>query len=509
MSVRPLPLSLAQRQCLGRPLPDERPRQSVANLIGRFETQSKQLSVSQGSASRSSSVVSHITGDSAKEEVKEKRDWLPKSVVDRAAATAAHSRLLPLTINSESAAAKKETSDESDVPLTAKALNASHPQVQEELNTYLENWRKDLPKPVEMEPESVTPRPVSPANPPAPAPAQKVPVPKTPRTPATKTPAIKLPTSASSKSSIASAKSTETLQKTVTSKQSLTPPTAQPLKPQQTGQSVVSTTSVARRTTSKAPTTPKTPARTESGTKTPTPSRSSGLFAPTAASLARARNTPPMPPLPVKKTTLSSDAMERLSKPTAASLSKAKSMAPAPAAPSPKSSPRMTVAKSKPTTATSTTKVPLKGKKEPAVPSAASEDVIAATASSVALATAASELVQEPEQATTVDGNGHINEPAVEAEDPAPAPAESNAEPKEVECGETADPDVPHVDIPASPTPPQDDAEVHPEITNGIEAAATKDVGTDLEDIVNLLEGIPVARPTTDEILEIPDEEDK
>ncbi|KAF8807045.1 hypothetical protein BYT27DRAFT_7004271, partial [Phlegmacium glaucopus] len=59
-------------------LPDERPRQSVANLIGRFETQNKRLSISASSPSRSSSVVSHITGDSVKEEIKEKREWPPK-----------------------------------------------------------------------------------------------------------------------------------------------------------------------------------------------------------------------------------------------------------------------------------------------------------------------------------------------------------------------------------------------------------------------------------------------
>ena len=50
---------------------------------------------------------------------------------------------------------------------------------------------------------------------------------------------------------------------------------------------------------------------------------STGLFAPTAASLARARNAPEPSP-PVRKSTLSTAAAERLSKPTAASLSKAK-----------------------------------------------------------------------------------------------------------------------------------------------------------------------------------------
>ncbi|EKM78116.1 hypothetical protein AGABI1DRAFT_107850, partial [Agaricus bisporus var. burnettii JB137-S8] len=66
------------------PLPDERPRQSVANLIGRFETQTKRHPATGASSPRSSSVVSHITGDSAKEELKEKREWPPKPAAEAA-----------------------------------------------------------------------------------------------------------------------------------------------------------------------------------------------------------------------------------------------------------------------------------------------------------------------------------------------------------------------------------------------------------------------------------------
>ncbi|TFY64353.1 hypothetical protein EVJ58_g2682 [Rhodofomes roseus] len=75
---------------------------------------------------------------------------------------------------------------------------------------------------------------------------------------------------------------------------------------------------------------PKTPSQTTVATpasarpKTP----SSGLFAPTAASLARARNTQPVP-TPAKKSTANTGVMERLSKPTAASLSKARIPTPA------------------------------------------------------------------------------------------------------------------------------------------------------------------------------------
>ncbi|TFY55011.1 hypothetical protein EVG20_g9477, partial [Dentipellis fragilis] len=67
------------------PLPDERPRQSVANLIGRFEQQTKRQSIGSTSPpsngtltpSRTSSVLSHTTGDSVKEELKASREWPP------------------------------------------------------------------------------------------------------------------------------------------------------------------------------------------------------------------------------------------------------------------------------------------------------------------------------------------------------------------------------------------------------------------------------------------------
>jgi len=64
-----------------RPLPIEKLGPSVANIIGRFEQQTKK----QGSLSpgpRTSSVVSHITGDSTKEEIKERREWPPRDSGD-------------------------------------------------------------------------------------------------------------------------------------------------------------------------------------------------------------------------------------------------------------------------------------------------------------------------------------------------------------------------------------------------------------------------------------------
>ncbi|KAH9831597.1 uncharacterized protein C8Q71DRAFT_798901 [Rhodofomes roseus] len=87
----------------------------------------------------------------------------------------------------------------------------------------------------------------------------------------------------------------------------------------------------------KTPSRPKTPSmrpKTPSQTTVATPASarpktpSSGLFAPTAASLARARNTQPVP-TPAKKSTANTGVMERLSKPTAASLSKARIPTPA------------------------------------------------------------------------------------------------------------------------------------------------------------------------------------
>ncbi|KIL67518.1 hypothetical protein M378DRAFT_54009, partial [Amanita muscaria Koide BX008] len=66
-------------------LPDERPRQSVANLIGRFEKQTKRQSPNNTLSPRSSSVVSHHTGESVNHDVKEKREWPPKSIGERIA----------------------------------------------------------------------------------------------------------------------------------------------------------------------------------------------------------------------------------------------------------------------------------------------------------------------------------------------------------------------------------------------------------------------------------------
>ncbi|KAF8638290.1 hypothetical protein AX17_002310 [Amanita inopinata Kibby_2008] len=111
--------------------------------------------------------------------------------------------------------------------------------------------------------------------------------------------------------------------------------TMQPLRPQHSGMSTTSTAAAKKQISKFTTTTPaqaKTPARSVAAlagspyTRPKTPS--SGLFAPTAASLAKSRNAQMPPVTPAKKITLSPSASDRLSKPTAASLSKARLVAP-------------------------------------------------------------------------------------------------------------------------------------------------------------------------------------
>ena len=60
-----------------RPLPDEQPCQSVANLIGRFELQQKRQPGSSGPPLRATSATSNNTGDTVKEEQRITREWPP------------------------------------------------------------------------------------------------------------------------------------------------------------------------------------------------------------------------------------------------------------------------------------------------------------------------------------------------------------------------------------------------------------------------------------------------
>ncbi|EGN98981.1 hypothetical protein SERLA73DRAFT_73557 [Serpula lacrymans var. lacrymans S7.3] len=292
------------------PLPDERPRQSVANLIGRFEQQTKKQPASAApSIPRSSSVASQIVGDSAKEDIKERREWPPKPV----------------------ASAEKSTTTPSS-NTTMSAIPSSNPT-----------------SPPNTEPEMIPPAPskelaspTSPTSRKTPTAAKDLDHPAKPRS------SMRSPTSPvkapHGRSSIASA-ARASIKSPVRSppKSSLAPSTSQPIRPQHTGQSVASNASTVRsppsrpKTAPSTPSRPKTPAAHSPAVTNPSrPKTPSGLFAPTAASLARARNATPLVPLPTKKTTLSSSAAERLSKPTAASMSKIRGPTASPASTPPK-----------------------------------------------------------------------------------------------------------------------------------------------------------------------------
>ncbi|KAK0506443.1 hypothetical protein EDD18DRAFT_1123378 [Armillaria luteobubalina] len=413
------------------PLPDERPRQSVANLIGRFEQQTKRQSIS-ASPARSSSVVSQSTGDSAKEEVKEKRDWPPR------------------------AATSYTTSPSS-------------------------SWIK--PQSSALKPSSSTPIST----------------------------AVDAPVADTVPSAPSSFKSSP---KALTPKISLGRSTSTPLKPQHTGQSTTSTTSSARKTV------PRTSTTTAARTKTPspkTPSSSvrpgSGLFAPTAASLARARDAQAPAPVPKKKSVLSSAVADRLNKPTAASASKARA-------------PAVVPSRGKPVT---------RGVVKPKLPMSGSTRVVkkdglkGAAVGAVAAAAAAVEGEVVDEHAET---NGHATEPPAEQahEDAAGSheevhqETEIHTEPEarvETEREEDHDEAVP-VDTPEPTSPGEGSpgeltpvAETHShehpvEREHDSPAEETRpSVGSDIEDIVNLLE--LTSRPVSivsipDEVVDIPDE---
>ena len=458
----------------------------MANLIGRFETQNKRLSISASSPSRSSSVVSHVTGDSVKEEVKDKREWPPKSVTSTEKPPPVISssfRYVPPSqssqplsdpsspspsapLNNQVKQEKPLSQTELDITLTKQAFH------RETSGSFLENWRKDIPLvPAEMAPgpestsPELTPEVLTPSLPtPTAASMQRFENPVTPRTP---TAVFK--TSGSKTTPPVSKALTKGMTKSPAPKQSLSSSTTQPLRSQHTGQSAVSTASIRRPTVKPAPATPKTGPRLDtSRSKTPTSTLSktpsSGLFAPTAASLARSRNAPLQLPTPTKKLTLSSSSVDRLSKPTAASLSKARP----PAIAASTSTSRPTVAKTK---ATAKDKVPIIQK--PATRTAASHDR---------------------------NGSGVI-----------PAATEDNADSTLVSS------------LPAVPKEETVIKETHEDSTSGVSAFEPvanhleEHKPTDeLEDIVNLLESAPLAKSESviipdipDDILEIPDEEER
>ncbi|KAK7051104.1 hypothetical protein VNI00_005216 [Paramarasmius palmivorus] len=493
-----------------KPLPDERPRASVANLIGRFEQQNKKtppISTAPVIPGRSSSVVSNITGDSTKEAVKEKREWPPKS-------TSSTSQVPPI-IN-----ASPFTNKLSSFTSQPELETTTPPKPSSDVSSPEPVAVLDIPSVVEP---AVTPQheeqegTKGPASPPS-----KVErISKSPPPPSSFRSPAKAPAKAASRTSNASS----------------TPA----LRPQHTGTSTTSTTSTRKPAVPRmAPNTPsrpktatsprpKTPSRSKTPTSTPSVSRAktpSNLFAPTAASLARSRNASAEAQTPSKKATLSSASADRLSKPTASSLSKAKAT-PSTATPS-RGSPS---ARGTPTA---------RGTARGAKPRSS----VATSAKPGASKTAASQAPADPvapetEEVTDLGDhtNGHISSPPPEDRDE-PVDESHNekdvAEPNyiveavqheevETDLGAVEDRSPSHSDHPADEgegetTPSKEvsdpSTENHTEdggktVQNGIHEAGNA-VGTDIEDMVKLLEFKP--RPVSmvnipDEVNEIPDED--
>ena len=164
---------------------------------------------------------------------------------------------------------------EVEVPLTAKALNASQRQAKPGPNTFLENWRKDLPPPsapdvVEpLGPETAKPNLAVEASAPTPtlATTKKLGPPSTPRvsTATSKATSTRAPALSKSTTSMGSRTPVKATLKSPSSRQSLASPAPQPLKPQHTGQSVASNATTKRSVAKPPPTpsVPKTPSRTK------------------------------------------------------------------------------------------------------------------------------------------------------------------------------------------------------------------------------------------------------
>ncbi|KAG6900698.1 hypothetical protein C0993_005010 [Termitomyces sp. T159_Od127] len=312
-----------------RPLPDERPRGSVANLIGRFENQVKRQPSSSPASARSLSATSHVSGDSAKEEAKERREWPPKSPSPDVK--------LPIAIPSSSFAQSLALAQ----AVSAEAIPASHAQAVVAEDASSTRSRSTTSSPDKSKPNIITPPQHQLsidviASTPMTAPAG-TPTTAKPLTTAKPRPA-KTPASAAGKpSTITSGRAPLKS----TGLRPSTAPAAHPAKSQSMGPSNSSaltrkavarptappsnSAGVARATVTAASARPKTPSSTVS--RTP----SSGLFAPTAASLAKSRSAQqPSVTTSSKKAASSSTAAERLSKPTAASLSRTRAPATAP-----------------------------------------------------------------------------------------------------------------------------------------------------------------------------------
>ncbi|OJA11141.1 hypothetical protein AZE42_02383 [Rhizopogon vesiculosus] len=485
-----------------RPLPDERPRQSVANLIGRFEQQNKrQSSSATSSIPRSTSVSSQIASDPVKEETKERREWPPKSVASASADTNV------LTPSSSSPAALSNSPSMSPQPTPekpAETITAAIPVSPEPAKPPAAH-KQAAGKSTSSSGSRINP--TSPAKP-------------RPSTASVKSPAKSPPKSSSSSIS-------------------------QPLKPQHTGQSVNSNTSTVRsppksapksvpRSTPVTPSRPKTPAMHATNVSRPkTPS--SGLFAPTAASLARSRNALPPAPPPVKKATLSSSAAERLSKPTAASMSKARTPAPA-------ASPIRTVKSSTGSTHSPRGPSKLRVGLAPAKMKEAKAQQPASVTDGVThefdqLESGHAENGHDPEEEVVIsEGVADLHDEVDDHGDEVSAVEEVVESVVEV----TPEPDAPHIEVPVGAV--VDDAhqlaepDVHVHVQALVEessangsvsfngslesqevAPATEETahdavsdpdaaGNDIEDMVTMLESVSITRPRPQSIASIPDE---
>ncbi|KAL0573405.1 hypothetical protein V5O48_008553 [Marasmius crinis-equi] len=499
------------------PLPDERPRASVANLIGRFEQQVKKNPQSSNPIvipGRSTSVASDITGDSAKEAIKERREWPPKAVSSSAEppapikATPFSTKPGPFVApeppsseNKPDAPVAREPSPPASSPPIAEpsepAVKAEDPQKKKGEESAAAGEQPHAP---EKAPKAQTTKGAKSAPPSAFRTPTKAPVKATPR-------------------SVSNASSTPAL------------------RPQHTGPSATSTSSTRKSVTPRtAPNTPSRP-KTSSGTpssslrartpvsssrsKTPTPSKTpaaatvplrsktpSNLFAPTAASLARSRNASAETNTPARKATLSSSAADRLSKPTASSLSKSRSPPPSTMSP-PRGSPSARGAKTAQRGAKPKVATPAKSGAKKGVPGETNGHGVGATSpvSDAPHSDDARGLHDEPlEHEAGADVNEHehegqevdshhvADESALAASSPEPQHAPDSPAEEETE------------DRSATPTK-------HEALSEGLEEenGVESKVGTDIEDMVSLLEQAK-ARPISivsipDDVNDIPDED--
>ncbi|THH15345.1 hypothetical protein EW146_g5121 [Bondarzewia mesenterica] len=322
---------IVQHLTIIRPLPDERPRQSVANLIGRFEQQTKRQSTSNGTP-RPSSIISDITGDSVREEIKASREWppvkttslstpfkssSPPSSILRTNAFSpppSHSSQASPTSDAKApSAARSDPATSDDVPLNAAQSNSAPAGATATTVT------APTPRPAGTGPRQSAPAktaitnnrslPTSSSKPATGRASVAIPTPKTPSKTASKVSAS-TPSKPSHPPAAAAAK--------------FPPPTshARPKTPS------VNRPAIAR---------PKTPSTALSAGIVRPRTPASGLFAPTAASLAKSRNAPPAhPSTPAKKVVPN---LDRLSKPTAASAGKARAPAAVLAVTKPKAAP--------------------------------------------------------------------------------------------------------------------------------------------------------------------------